>query len=422
MAITQLRNEQVLDATVEFGKLNTNAYSNDLSVSAAATELARADAIKNYVDTMVDTSLKTPEAYDPTGTGNYPLTYGGSGIEAGDSFRVTAVEVGIGDGTRDVNIEDLMIALVDGPSATVSTDWMVAESNRSQATETILGVSKIATQAIVNAEVNDTDYVTPLKMATYISANTLGAGAGLVVNGTDADVVAADLSLVVNADDMAVNIGTTNGTTLEVSATGLELAPIVIGQRTFNGGPFSVETGVNDLELNNGSAGQVNIGGATSSRIYSFAQNILFRESEISAAAITTAIPLAVTTTVDYGSGTAAGDLIDAFRAEFTDIALINAIMETKQIADNASVVKLTRYSNEAPAVTNGSAVLPALLNLGTHATDKVANVEVYLNGSAQQPGVGNDYTLNALTGVITMEFNLITTDKVLVHYNSQDA
>ncbi|MEA2036422.1 MAG: hypothetical protein U9O94_02860 [Nanoarchaeota archaeon] len=65
---------------------------------------------KIYVDALYDGSLKAPEAYDPTVTSNYPLTYGGASIQAGDSFRITASGT---MGTRTVNTEDLLIALVD---------------------------------------------------------------------------------------------------------------------------------------------------------------------------------------------------------------------------------------------------------------------------------------------------------------------
>ena len=67
---------------------------------------------------------------------------------------------------------------------------------------------------------------------------------------------------------------------------------------------------------------------------------------------------------------------------------------------DIDDAVKFTHYSNENKAITNGSAVLPALSNLGS----------------------GNDYTINAVNGAITMEFNMVTGDKILINYDSQDA
>ncbi len=355
-------NAKLEDLTLEFGKFNTNSYTTDLTVSATATEFARADAIKSYVDELVDGSLKAPEAYDPTTTSNYPTTYGGDPIQAGDSFRITAAGT---MGGRTVNVEDLLIALVDWAGATTDADWMVAESNRDQATETTLWVAKIATQALTDAWTNDTDYITPLKLATYITdlninniydadgaltgnrfvntgANsltfdgtssfrinmkgtntgliqasswqvlmrmgttgmgstytsidlrpdrmivtdtenlkwltyiadystngvldprwipdyeavtnaitsaTIGAGNGLVLNGSDIDVVPADASLTVNADDMQVNIGNTNWTSLEVSATGLELVANITWERTFTVGTGNNFDIVADMNL-----------------------------------------------------------------------------------------------------------------------------------------------------------------------------
>lgn len=142
-------------------------------------------ATKNYVDGLVDGSLKQPEAYDPTVTSNYPLTYGGNSVEAGDSFRITAAGT---MGSRTVNVEDLLIALVDNPGASTDADWMVAESNRDQATETILGLSKIATQALTDAGVDDLTYITPLKLATNLSNNNITeitASNGLTKTGND---------------------------------------------------------------------------------------------------------------------------------------------------------------------------------------------------------------------------------------------
>jgi hypothetical protein len=108
------------------------------------------------------------------------------------------------------------------------------------------------------------------------------------------------------------------------------------------------------------------------------------------------------------------------YSVSFTDRSLVDK--EYVDTAVSSTVSKLTRYSNELPTVTDGQAAVSALTNLGTHATVKVVNVEVYLNGAAQAPGVTNDYTLNAATGVITFTNNLSGTDVVLVHYYKQDA
>jgi hypothetical protein len=111
----------------------------------------------------IDT-LKAPDAYSPNGS--YPTTHFGDPIESGDTWRIT------NNGTLGsvlVNTEDLLIALTDLPLQN-GTNFMVVESNRDQATESFMGVAKIATTAEVTAGVNDTNYVTPLKLQSKIDS------------------------------------------------------------------------------------------------------------------------------------------------------------------------------------------------------------------------------------------------------------
>lgn len=392
--MAQIRgNTQILDGSIEFGQLSTlNAYSTNLTTSASAGELARADAIKSYVDGLVDGSLKTPEAYDPTGTGNYPLTYGGEAVQSGDSFRITANQVDIGStNLRTVNIEDLLIALVDAPSATDGANWMVAESNRVQATETTLGVVEIATQVEADAGLDDLRYITPLKLETYMTnagISAITAGAGIVNNTGTFDIVATNLSMDILAGSIGVNVGTTNGTSLEVSASGLELAASITGARAFSGG---------DITFNVGSG-----------------NNILLNDNEIANAGVTTNIPLSMTATTDYGNGngTAAGDVVDQFRAEFTDDALINAVVELKALVDAAGASASSRKYNETATIAAQTASLDAAPGTG------FTNGVVYLNGVRLI--LTTDYTVtNAITGVITCtaQQTLTAGDVVIMDY-----
>lgn len=118
------------------------------------------------IDVLIDATLKPPEAFAPSGT--YPVTYGGSGVQQGDSFRIGAAGA---MGAVTVNTEDLLIALVDTPGQT-DGNWMVVESNRDQATETVKGVAELATQAEADAGANDTHIITALKMATIAVRKT----------------------------------------------------------------------------------------------------------------------------------------------------------------------------------------------------------------------------------------------------------
>ena len=433
-------NTQILDGSIEFQQLSTSsAYTNDLTVSASSGELARADAIKSYVDQLVDGSLKNPEGYDPTITSNYPLTYGGQSIQAGDSFRITAKQSGIGDGNRDVNIEDLLIAIVDNPSATVSTNWMVADSNRTQATESALGVAKIATQALADAGTDDLTFITPLKLDTYLTnagivANI--AGAGITDNSGTFDIVSTDLSLTINANDMQVNIGNTNGTSLEVSASGLELASIITGNRTFNNGSFTVDSGSNNISIKTTSGGSAefestgtvnvessasntNITGQTDLNLRAETGNINLWDDEIINSTVGTAIPLSVTATVDYGNGngTSSGDVIDQFRTEFTDDSIINAIVELKALVDIASTTASARKIDNSTTlnISNQTATLNTAPSTG------FTDVVVYLRGIRQ--ALGTDYTItNSSTGEITFTAAqvLTTGDIVFIDYTDK--
>lgn len=80
----------------------------------------------------------------------------------GDMYVVTA------DGnffTEAVSIGDTLFAKVD--SATLLTDWVIVERNLNSATETVEGISRIATQVETNTGTNDTAFITPLKLANW---------------------------------------------------------------------------------------------------------------------------------------------------------------------------------------------------------------------------------------------------------------
>lgn len=261
MARTELRwSNQIKDKSVTKIKLvddflggvdwNITNGANNATITGLKDPAAARDAVnKQYVDGLVDSTMKNPDSHNAS-TNAYPTLYMGRGIQAGDTWYITWAGT---MGTNKANVGDLLVAKTDG--ATTDANFFLVESNRDQATETVLGVSKIATQTLVNAGVNDTDYVTPLKLKTILGTLT-----------------------------------------------------------------------------------------------------------------------------------------------------------------------KTTQYTNESKTVTNWSAVLNALSNLGTHATLKVIDVCVYLNGIRQTPWAGNDYTIDQATGIITFTFNLVTGDAVIVDYKSQNA
>jgi len=129
------------------------------------------DQIKGYVASLVDTTVKVAQAYTPNG--NYPTTYNSNPIQSGDSFRCASGQMG---GTL-VDAEDLLIARVDNPGQDDS-NWMVIEGNRTQSTETKLGLLKLVRQTDVeSAELTDNlRSLTVLRLAqwwSWIKANSI---------------------------------------------------------------------------------------------------------------------------------------------------------------------------------------------------------------------------------------------------------
>jgi hypothetical protein len=179
------------------------------------TNLPTTLAVKNYVDGVVAGLGNLEGSFAAGSATNFPTAAGGT--KKGDYWYVTSA--GTVQGVI-LNIGDVLIANVDNASPTSSADWIFLESNRDQATTTILGVvrlattgeaqglteasavltpaslatvtatetrtgiAEIATQAEVNTGTDDTRIVTPLKMVTYLNA-AVGGYAANVGNGSN---------------------------------------------------------------------------------------------------------------------------------------------------------------------------------------------------------------------------------------------
>ena len=146
--------------------------------SASSTTLATSSAIKTYIDAQVG-GLGNLEGAWSTAGGTFPVgSTPVAGTKKGDYWYVSVAGT---VGGVAFNVGDVIIAKIDSASTTLASDWIQLEVNRDQATESVLGVSRIATQTETNTGTNDTAYVTPLKMVTYLN-NAVGGYATNVGN------------------------------------------------------------------------------------------------------------------------------------------------------------------------------------------------------------------------------------------------
>jgi hypothetical protein len=99
-------------------------------------------------------------------------------IFQGDFYYVT---VGGTFYTETVEVGDALIANTDDPASLA--DWTRVQFNVDQATETIRGVAEIATQVETDAGTNDTNIVTPLKLATYVANKNITAKFAVDLDG-----------------------------------------------------------------------------------------------------------------------------------------------------------------------------------------------------------------------------------------------
>jgi len=126
--------------------------------------------IKWILNTL-EWGVKTPDWFATTSTWDYPTDYKWTWeVNEWDTFVITDITNWTTVWWQTVNVWDFLIAKIDNPWNTDS-NWLIVESNRDQATETILWVARIATQAEVDAWTDDTTIVTPLKLKTRWTTN-----------------------------------------------------------------------------------------------------------------------------------------------------------------------------------------------------------------------------------------------------------
>lgn len=176
-------NLEVKDGGITTAKIND--LSTDLNTNSNTTALATAYAIKAYVDQVAGGLGNLEGGWDTSLYASFPQVTSPAVIKTGDYWYATsAATINTNTSTTvKINVGDVFIANKDGAQSITEADWIVLETNRDQATEVILGLAKIATDADLTTGTNDTNIVTPLKLKTYLD-NRTGGYAAYIGNGS----------------------------------------------------------------------------------------------------------------------------------------------------------------------------------------------------------------------------------------------
>lgn len=167
---------RIKDGGVDFYKLAN--VSQDLNISATPTQIASAQAVKQYVDGVVGGIGNLEGDWDVSLYNSFPHVDSPAVIKKGDYWVATSVGTIYGTSeTIKIEVGDVFIAKVDNAGMSDNTQWIVLQVNRDQATESELGLVRIADQTTVNTGTDDTEVITPLKLKTYLNANVGGYAA-----------------------------------------------------------------------------------------------------------------------------------------------------------------------------------------------------------------------------------------------------
>lgn len=186
---------QVKDGGITTAKIAN--LSTDINSNSATTAIPTADAVKNYVDSVAGGLGNLEGGWDassgvlPTGSNGY------SGTKKGDYWFVDVAGTTSG---VPFSVGDVIVAKVDGASSI--SDFIQLEVNRDQATESILGLVRIAASDDVSVGIDDTKAITPLKLKQYLDNRTGGYAQNVGNNSNTSFVITHNL----NTTDVIVSI------------------------------------------------------------------------------------------------------------------------------------------------------------------------------------------------------------------------
>ena len=143
------------------------ATTQEVNAGTSNSTFVTPQKLASYVADKVTGLWENKGTIDCSTNPNYPAAL------AGDAYTVSAGGKIGGAAGEDVQEMDVIVCLVDnagGDQASVGASWNVIQSNVSQATETIAGIIKVASQALANGGTDDLSAITPLKLKTLLDS------------------------------------------------------------------------------------------------------------------------------------------------------------------------------------------------------------------------------------------------------------
>lgn len=177
---------QIKDSGVTFAKLSSSAYTDNITGSSS-TKLTTENAVVTYVASAIADIGVLIGSFDASTATDFPTAPGGT--NKGDYWRVSnsGLNPSVVHG-EELSTGDVLIAAINNPNVTTTTDWIFLNMNINQATETVAGIAEIATQAESDAGTDDTKIITPLKLKTTLDTR-VGGYAATFGNGSSTSFV-----------------------------------------------------------------------------------------------------------------------------------------------------------------------------------------------------------------------------------------
>lgn len=249
------------------GALNMNTHLINGVVDPVSAQDA---ATKNYVDTKNLLNASRLEAYNPTITSAFPITWGGVAIVKGARFNITNAGT-MAAGVTVVQIGDILEALVNAPTNSAA-DWAVLQVNTVQATTSVIGVSATASDAQALAKSSTINTLTPSNLAALGSTETFSGLAEIATQietnaGTDDVRYITPLKLKTNLATysnwyLTGNTGTVDGTNYIGTLDNIPLTFRVNGEQAGR-----LESTINSNTFLGYKAGKSNAGGTNATAL-----------------------------------------------------------------------------------------------------------------------------------------------------------